>query len=69
MQSRDIDTRGEATPDLAKDKKKLTVTFFVGGKQVESLTDEQKEKMAKRLSKTMSLYYSSQVTEFGKIKE
>lgn len=69
MQSRDIDTRGEATPDLAKDKKGLTVTFFVGGKQVENLTDEQKEKMAIKLSKKMSLFYSSQVTEFEKIKE
>ena len=66
MQSRDIDTQ---TPDLAKDKKGLTVTFFVGGKQVESLTDEQKEKMADRLSKATSIYYSSRMSEFGKIKE
>lgn len=56
------------TPDLAKEKKKeLTVTFFIGGKQVDELTDEQLDRMAERLSKTMSHYYSSHLEEFKKI--
>ena len=57
-------------PDLAKDKKKeLTATFFVGGKQVDKLTPEQCERMAQRLSKTMSRYYTAHPEEFLKIKE
>ena len=57
-------------PDLAKDKKKkeLTVTLFVGGKQVDELTPEQKERMAQRLSKTMSSYYTAHIDEYKKIK-
>ena len=69
MQSREINnTEVKATPDLAKEKKQLTVTFFVGGQQVESLTDLQSEKMASRLSKTMSNYYSLHTSEYGKIR-
>ena len=69
MQSREINnTEVKATPDLAKEKKQLTVTFFVGGQQVESLTDLQKGKMASRLSKTMSNYYSLHTSEYGKIR-
>lgn len=59
-------------PDLAKDKRKgkeLTVTLFVGGKQVDTLTPEQRERMAQRLSKTMSIYYTAHPDEFQKIKE
>ena len=57
-------------PDLAKEKKnQLTVTFFVGGKQVDSLTSEQRQRMAERLSKTMSIYYTAHPDEFQKIKE
>ena len=56
------------TPDLAKEKKKqLTVTFYIGGKQVEKLTTEQSERIADRLSKTMNLYYNSHLLEFKKI--
>ena len=56
-------------PDLAKDKKKqLTVTLFVGGKQVDSLTPEQRQRMADRLSKTMSNYYTGHVDEYKEIK-
>lgn len=59
------------TPDLAKDKKKkqLTGTFFVGGKQVDKLTPEQCERMAQRLSETMSVYYTAHLDEFLKIKD
>ena len=71
MQSQEI-VKSEVkvnTPDLAKDKNKnqLTVTFYVGGKQVDELTDEQCERMAERLSKTMSRYFSSHLDEFKKL--
>ena len=48
--------------------KPLTVTFHIGGKQVEALTAEQLERMAQNLSKTMSNYYSAHLEEFKKIK-
>lgn len=47
--------------------KPLTVTFHIGGKQVESLTDEQLERMSKRLSEGMSLYYSAHPEEYAKL--
>ena len=56
------------TPDLAKDKKKqLTVTFFVGGNQVDEITPEQAERMANKLSKTMSIYYTAHAEEYQKM--
>ena len=48
-------------------KKPLTVTLHIGGKQVETLTDEQCERMAQRLSETMSRYYSQHPLEFAKL--
>ena len=72
MQSQEINNAEVkvTTPDLAKDKKKkeLTVTLFVGGKQIDTLTPEQKESMAQRLSKTMSSYYTAHIDEYKKIK-
>lgn len=59
------------TPDLAEDKRKgkaLTVSIHIGGKRVDKLTTEQCERMAQRLSKTMSVYYSSHNEEYGRIK-
>ena len=59
-------------PDLAKDKRKgkeLTVTLFVGGKQVDTLTPEQRKRMAQRLSERMSVYYTAHLDEFLKIKD
>ena len=42
MQSQAINKGRVHTPDLAKEKKKeLTVTLYIGGKQVETLTSEQ----------------------------
>ena len=43
--------------------KKLTVTLHIGGKQIDSLTPEQSERMAQRLSDTMSLYYTAHPEE------
>lgn len=47
---------------------KLTFTLHIGGKQVDKLTDEQREKMAQRLSEAMSLYYTAHPDEYKKIK-
>lgn len=47
----------------------LTVTLHIGGKQVEKLTDEQCERMAGRLSETMSRYYTAHSDEYIKIKK
>ena len=49
--------------------KKLTATFHIGGKQVERLTEEQSIRIAERLEKTMSLYYTSHADEFQKIEQ
>lgn len=49
--------------------KPLTGTLYINGKQVDSLTEEQLEKMAQRLSEAMSRYYSNHLDEFLKIKD
>ena len=46
----------------------LTVTLYVGGKQVDKLTHEQGERITQRLSEAMSLYYSHNINEFIKLK-
>ena len=58
------------TPDLAKEKKKeLTVTLYIGGKQIDTMTSEQSERMAKRLGEVMSTYYSLNNSELAEIKD
>lgn len=52
---------------MRKDKP-LTVTIYIGGKQVDRLTDEQAEKMAQRVGEAMSIYYAAHPEEFKKIK-
>ena len=49
-------------------KKPLTGTIHIGGKQVDELTEEQLERMAQRLSEAMSIYYTSHIDEYKKIK-
>lgn len=49
--------------------KPLTVTLHIGGHQVDTLTEEQRERMAQRLSKAMSVYYTAHPEESLKIKE
>ena len=73
MQSQANGTAEERlTPDLAKEKKRkskeLTVTLFIGDKQIDKLTPEQSERMAERLSQVMSRYYSLHTEEFAQIK-
>lgn len=48
--------------------KPLTVTLHIGGKQVEALTSEQVDRMSKKLSEAMSVYYTAQPSEFVKLK-
>jgi hypothetical protein len=47
---------------------KLTVTFHIGGKQVDKLTDEQLEKMAQRVGEAMSIYYTAHPDEYRQLK-
>ena len=68
MQSQAINKGRVHTPDLAKEKKKeLTVTLYIGGKQVDALTAEQSERIAKRLGETMSTYYTSHFHEYERM--
>lgn len=48
--------------------KPLTCTFYVGGKQVDTLTEEQRDIIAQRLSTAMSDYYTAHPEEYIKIK-
>ena len=48
---------------------KLTVTLHIGGKQVETLAEEQRERIAQRLSEAMSLYYTAHPEEYSKLKK
>ena len=47
----------------------LTVTFHIGGKQVETFSAEQRTRMAEKLSEAISTYYTAHPEEFKKIKE
>ena len=53
---------------MSKDKP-LTVTLHIGGKQIERLADEQRDRIAERLSETMSLYYTMHSEEYPNIQE
>lgn len=65
MQSQEHNTaKGRVKPDLAKSKNQLTVSLHIGGKQVDTLTIEQRERMSERLSKAMGAYYSSHPAEY-----
>lgn len=48
--------------------KPLTVTLHIGGKQVESLTPKQCDKIAERLTEAMSLYYTAHPDEYQNLK-
>lgn len=48
-------------------KKELTCTFYWGGKQVERLTPEQIDLMARRMSETMSTYYTRHPEEYARL--
>ena len=45
----------------------LTVTLHIGGQQVDTLTEDQRERLATNLSKAMSVYYTANPKEFVKM--
>jgi hypothetical protein len=45
-------------------KKELTCTFYIGGEQVDRLTDEQLGRMSERLSEEMTRYYQARPEEY-----
>lgn len=47
--------------------KQLTVTLHIGGKQVDTLTAEQRERVAQKLSEVVSRYYSQHPDEYLKL--
>ena len=49
---------------MAKRSKKLTYAFYIGDKEVDKLPEEYLDKMAERLSETMSRYYSQHPEEY-----
>lgn len=49
--------------------KPLTVTLHIDGKQINTLTTEQRAKMAQRLSEAMSIYYTAHTDEFQNMKK
>jgi hypothetical protein len=48
-------------------KSNLTVTLYVGGKQVEHLTPEQTNRIAEKLTEAMSLYYTAHPKEYQEL--
>lgn len=52
---------------MAGKAKQLTVTFYVGGKKVEGLTDEQREKIGERFGEALSAYYTAHPDEYEKL--
>lgn len=48
--------------------KPITVTLYVGDKQVDTLTEEQSERVAQRMSEAMSLYYTAHPEEYKRLK-
>ena len=47
----------------------LTVSFHIGDKQIDKLTEEQSSRMVEKLSAVMSRYYSVHLAEYNNIKE
>lgn len=53
---------------MARKEQTLTCTFFVGGKQVDRLTEEQCERMAQKVGEVLSIYYTAHPSEYAQIK-
>ena len=49
--------------------KELTVTLHIGGEQVDTLTPEQRERIAQKLSEAMSAYYTAHPEEYLKLRQ
>lgn len=52
---------------MARKPKPLIVELYVGDQKIEALTEEQKQRMADRLSERMSDYYTQHILEFQKL--
>ena len=48
--------------------KPLTVTFHLGGKQIDKLTDDEKKRIAQRISIGMTSYYEEHPSEINRRK-
>lgn len=48
-----------------KKSKPLKVTLYIGDKQIDKLTPEQTDRLAQRLSETMSRYYMAHPEELA----
>ena len=53
---------------MAGNQKKLTCTYYIGGRHVDSLPPEYLDKMAKRIGEAMSIYFTAHLEEYKKIK-
>lgn len=53
---------------MARKEQTLTCTYFVGGKQVDRLTEEQCERMAQKVGEVLSIYYTAHPGEYAQIK-
>lgn len=49
-------------------QKLIKVTLYLGEKQIQSLPEERKDEMSKRLTERMSTFYTAHPQEFQKIK-
>ena len=61
--------KGERCKPMPKKEKPLTCTLYIGGKQVDKLTNDQSERMAQKLAEAMSLYYTAHPTEYANLKK
>lgn len=49
-------------------KQPIKILLYLGDKQIQSLPQEHKDEMSKRLSEQMSTFYTAHPQEFQKIK-
>lgn len=47
--------------------KPITVTLFVGERQVQTLSTEQREALSRRLSRNMSTYYTAHPEQYERL--
>ena len=52
---------------MKRKQQPLTVTLMIWGQEVKTLTPEQREKMSKRLSEVMSLYYTAHPEQYQNV--
>lgn len=60
--------KNEGRGNMPRQAQEFTYTIYVGGKPVDELTPEQLDRMADRLSETMSTYYTAHPEEYAEIK-